>query len=362
MPTGKAVGDAADVVVWSTSDDLNRFVIDEGRAPATAGEVLVDTAALEDGGLTVGDTVRLLPDATEGYLVVGSIASPGGNEIDGRTTLGLTFEGAAAAFGSDEIETILVAGDGTGTDLVAGLDAALSGDVEAVTGEVLADEYKEKINTFVSIIEIFLTSFAGVAVFVSIFVIYNTFSITVSQRKKEMAMLRAIGATSKQVLRSVLVESLAIGVIASLIGVIMGILLGWVLLQVLALFGFSLGASTLTISTSSLVIGFVVGLVVTVIAAYLPARRAGSVPPMEALRDTAIETVSASKTRTRVGAAMLILGAPLAALGAGQLDYVTGGFGIVLLFGGIVGRSPSNRTRPRSLSRHPDPERARRCW
>lgn len=340
---GKAVSNAADVVVWSASDDLNQFVLVEGRAPQSPTEVVVNVSALEDGGLQVGNSVRLLPQTEAGFTIVGAIDSRSGSDIEGRTSLGLTFDGAADVFQSADIATILVAAS-SGTDnadLVEQLRSELGAGLEVVPGQTLADEAAEQLNSLVSIISTFLTSFAGVAVFVSVFVIYNTFSITVSQRQKEMATLRAIGATPKQVLRSVLVESLAVGVVAALLGVLLGVILGAVMLQVLAAFGFSLGASTVTVNTSNLIIGFLVGLGVTIVSAYFPARRGASVPPIEALRDTAIETVTGSALRSRIGFALLILGGILATVGAGNLNYFIGGAGIVLLFGGVIVAAPA---------------------
>lgn len=337
---GKAVGDAADIVIWSESDALNRYVVSEGRAPENETEIVVNTTALDDGGLQVGDTVRMLPQTDAGFTIVGALTLADGDSLEGLTAVGMTFEGAADLLGTTDIDTIYVAGDGSDPDLAATIDAQLGQDLEAVSGETLGDEFKKRLNTFVSIISIFLTTFAGIAVFVSIFVIYNTFSITVSQRQKEMAMLRAIGATPRQVLRSVLVESIAIGIVASVLGVVLGVVLGWILLQLLASFGFSLGATTLTVIPTNLLIGFAVGLIVTMVAAYVPARRASRIPPIEALRDTAIETVAASTTRNRVGLALLSVGAVLSAIGAAKLNYWIGGLGMSALLAGIVAAAP----------------------
>ncbi len=337
---GKAVGDAADIVIWSESDALNRYVVSEGRAPENETEIVVNTTALDDGGLRVGDTVRMLPQTDAGFTIVGALTLADGDSLEGLTAVGMTFEGAADILDTTDIDTIYVAGDGSDPDLAATIDAQLGQDLQAVSGQTLADEFKERLNTFVSIISIFLTTFAGIAVFVSIFVIYNTFSITVSQRQKEMAMLRAIGATPRQVLRSVLVESIAIGIVASVLGVVLGVVLGWILLQLLASFGFSLGATTLTIVPTNLLIGFAVGLIVTMVAAYVPARRASRIPPIEALRDTAIETVAASTIRNRVGLALLALGAVLSAIGAANLNYWIGGLGMSALLAGIVAAAP----------------------
>ncbi|MEM9034117.1 MAG: FtsX-like permease family protein [Actinomycetota bacterium] len=340
---GKVVNDSSNVIVWTDNEVLNGYRLVEGRAPTTVTEVLVDTDALDDGELVVGDEVRILPAQSAVFTVVGSMEVPGGGGLQGQSGLALTFDGVTTLFGNDDITTILVAADEgvSPSELVTRLDDSLSGPVEAVTGQTLSDELKEIINQFVSIISIFLTAFAAVALFVALFVIYNTFSITVTQRLKEMALLRAIGASSRQVLRNVLVESIAIGIIASLIGLAVGVALGAVLLRVFEAIGFPLGGDSLTIVPANLAVGFVIGVVVTIVSAYLPARRGAAVPPIEALRDSTIEVVGASRLRTRVGAGLIVVGVVLAAGGATNLRLPSAIAGIAALFGGIVLAAPA---------------------
>ena len=191
-----------------------------------------------------------------------------------------------------------------------------------------------------SIISIFLTVFAAIALFVAVFVIYNTFTITVAQRVKEMALLRAIGAGRRQVMRNVLLESLAVGVIASIAGLLLGLGLGWVLLRVFDALGFPLGGAGLSVSTSGLVIAFFVGLTVTLVSATIPARRGAQVPPIEALRSTAIEEVGASRSRIVLGLIGVALGAVLAIVGAAGTAAVPAVAGIALLFGGVIMAAP----------------------
>ena len=136
----------------------------------------------------------------------------------------------------------------------------------------------------------FLMTFAIVALVVGSFVIYNTFSITVAQRTKETALLRAIGAKRRQVMRSIRFEALAIGVFASAVGAAAGVGLAQVLRSVLSAFGLDLPSGSAIVEPRTIVVSMVTGIVVTLVAAWLPARRASKVAPIEALRATAVES------------------------------------------------------------------------
>ena len=226
------------------------------------------------------------------------------------------------------------------------LNERLSADLEAVTGQTLTEEFQEVVGTFTNIIEIALQVFAGVALFVGAFVIYNTFTITVAQRTREMALLRAIGASGRQVAVSVVAESAAIGVIASAAGAALGIGIGWGLLKLLGSFigGFALG---LSIPAGALGNGVVLGTVITIAAAYIPARRGAKVDPMEALRNAAVEPGRSSRSRIYWGLAVLAAGIACA-IGssvAGEARLLVGGLPLVVI--GVVLLGPAT-VRPRS--------------
>ena len=154
----------------------------------------------------------------------------------------------------------------------------------------------------------FLMTFAVVALVVGSFVIYNTFSITVAQRTKETALVRAIGAKRKQVTRAVMIEALFTGIVASAIGVLAGLGASEGLRSVLEGFGLQLPGSGSVVVPASLITAGVVGVVVTVVAAYLPARKAAKVAPIEALRDAAIDRSATSKRRAVVGTLLAAVG------------------------------------------------------
>ncbi len=301
--TVDAGGDNAQGIGWIDNADVNPYRIIDGAAPARPTDIVLDTTTFADGGFAIGDQVRVLPlPADQTFTLVGTVESDSENDFGGQV-VGFTFEGAQTILGTTDVDQVFVQADPGVTDeeLVANLQAAIEGQgLEAITGAELADEFKDLVGTFTSIIDMALKIFAGVALFVGAFVIYNTFSIIIAQRTKEMALLRAIGASGRQVSRSVLVEAVIIGVIASALGAATGIGLGWLLLKLITSFAGDFSAS-LVIPSTTMATGIAIGTVLTILAAWLPARRGARIAPIEALRESAIEEVRAGKARTVVG-------------------------------------------------------------
>ena len=186
----------------------------------------------------------------------------------------------------------------------------------------------------------FLMTFAIVALLVGSFVIYNTFSITVAQRTKENALLRAIGAKRKQVTRSVMLEALFTGAFASAVGVMAGIGAAQGLRVVLQAFGVELPSAPTVVHSSAIVISMVTGVVVTVVAAYLPARKAAKVAPIEALREVAVERTATSKRRAALGTVMTLAGAYFIAQGLSGGGAGSVGLGAFIVFLGIAVLGP----------------------
>jgi putative ABC transport system permease protein len=334
-PDGKTVGGAdanARAVAWIEDPDVSPLAIVEGRSPTAPDEVVIDVATFDEGGFALGDSVRVLPVPPQyRFTVVGTV--DGGASYQGQV-VSFSYEAAAAVFGSGDVDQVFVgaAAGLTPDQLVDRLNTELRPDIEAVTGETLAGEFQEIVGTFTNIIEIALQVFAGVALFVGAFVIYNTFTITVAQRTREMALLRAIGASGRQVAVSVVAESAAIGVIASAAGALAGIGVGWGLLQVLGSFIGDLGLS-LVVPAGALIKGVILGTVITVAAAYFPARRGAKVDPIEALRDSAAESGRAGRRRTYGGLAVLAagIGATVWSSVAGEARILAAGLPLVVL-------------------------------
>ena len=171
-----------------------------------------------------------------------------------------------------------------------------------MTGDEITKESQNDIENDLSFFNTFMLIFAVVALLVGSFIIFNTFSITVAQRTRENALLRAIGASKRQVLRSVLIEAVIVALVASLIGLVAGLAVAAGLKALLAGLGFDIPAGSLVVTPRTVVISLVVGVVITVVAALSPARKAGKVPPVAAMRDVEVgSTGYGSKLRIVVG-------------------------------------------------------------
>ena len=204
-----------------------------------------------------------------------------------------------------------------------------------MTGKALTKEDQAAIADNLSFFNVFMLIFALVAVFVGAFIIDNTFSITVAQRTREMAMLRAIGAGRRQVLRSVLAEAAAVAAIASSAGLALGIAVASGLEKLLSAFGFDMPKGPTVVSSRTVIVSVAVGVLVTIASAFLPARRASRIAPIAALRETAFEQSTRSRRRVSVGLGLTTVGvaALLAGLAAAKVQFV--GLGAVVVFIGV---------------------------
>ncbi len=295
--------------------------ITSGRAPEKAGEVVLDEMTTKRAEYFLGDTVTMVSSGEEPTIqakLVG-IMTFGGGGMAGASLAAFDTPTAQKYFldGKDAYNDIQVtAEDGTSqVQLRDEIAKTLPKDQEAVTGDDLADEAASQVNQALSFINTFLLIFGAVALFVGSFLIINTFSILVAQRSRELALFRAIGAQRRQVVRSVIVEAVVVGLIGSTIGLVVGYLLAQLIKLLFGQLGLDLAGSGLGLSVRTVVVAYVVGLTVTVLAAYLPARRAGQVPPVAAMRDEAVETDGSMKGRVAVGAVLVGVGAVALAVG-----------------------------------------------
>ena len=334
----------------ASSDSAGLWSITEGRLPVGPNEVVLDKATADNGEFVVGDNVRVVAvRGTREFTLVG-IASYGDISSPGGATFALFDQPTASEFLLQPgfVDAILVEGDDSVSDevLAQRINAALSADLklETLTGAEITAEVQGQIKAVLNIFSTFLIVFSYIALGIGSFVIYNVFSITAAQRLRENALLRAIGASRRQVSRALLVESTAMGVVGSVIGFGIGILLSQLLSALLKATGFEVPTQGLAISTSAFVNTFVARVLVTVLAAWLPARRAGRVPPLAALRDTALDSAGNITRRVIVGLIIVALGgvglvssmrdAPIQILGLGVLGVFTG----VLVLGPAIAR------------------------
>ncbi|MFF0190595.1 ABC transporter permease [Streptomyces sp. NPDC005244] len=271
-----------------THNDLRSMEITSGHAPRGPTEVMVDADTVDKHHLKMGDELRTI-------AVTGDFKA----RIVGIATFKVTNPGAAVVyFDTATAQRELLGSTGRFTQLNVTAEAgvsdarlkqnvstALDGSYKIQTQKENADENRKGVGEFMNVIKYAMLGFAGIAFLVGIFLIINTFSMLVAQRTREIGLMRAIGSSRKQVNRSVLVEALLLGFIGSVLGVAAGVGLAVGLMKLMSSMGMDLSTRDLTVKTATPVIGMILGVVVTVLAAYLPARRAGKVSPMAALRD-----------------------------------------------------------------------------
>ncbi|MCW2870275.1 ABC transporter permease [Actinacidiphila oryziradicis] len=342
---------------WDPTE-LRSVALTSGHAPRGPTELMVDSDTADKHHLKIGDELRV-------------IAVPGDfkAKITGITTFKTTNPGAAVFYfdtataqtkllgsanvfsnimltadkgvSNDQLKKAVAADLGTGTGSSTGTRSSTGTGYKIQTKAESTADNKNGIDSFLGVIKTAMLGFAGIAVLVGIFLIVNTFSMLVAQRTREIGLMRALGASRGQVNRSVLVEALFLGIIGSLLGIGGGVGLAIGLMKFMSSTGMKLDTSELTIKATTPVIGLAIGVIVTVLAAYLPARRAGKVSPMAALRDAGTPADGrAGKIRAAIGILLTGIGAA-ALVGASQATKTsTGasllGLGVVLSLLGFV--------------------------
>jgi putative ABC transport system permease protein len=240
----------------------------------------------------------------------------------------------------DEIDA--VAADGVSQEELRERRAArIPANAEALTGTALTEENQSTIRKSLRFFNTFLFTFAVVALLVGSFIIYNTFSIIVAQRGREMALMRAVGASRRQVLGAVLVEALAVGLLASVLGMLAGVGVAALLKAVLAGFGIDIPAGGIVFTVDTAITSLVTGVGVSVVSAFFPARRASKVPPIAAMRALSIETTTGIRRRTIIAGLVTALGVAVLMAGLfGDGEAGTVGAGAVIVFFGVAGLGP----------------------
>lgn len=346
VPVGSTDGMGTFAGAWSTVDALNPFELAEGRAPSDVSdgapyEVVIDRGSARSAGLAPGDAASVLTsEGNVAVTVVGVATFAGENSPGGSSYVAFTQQAAQALVAEPgRIDGVAaVAEEGLSQERLAQRIAealALDG-VEVVTGEQLTAEQQDDLQAGLTFFNTFMLTFALIALFVGSFIIYNTFSILVAQRTREMALLRALGASRRQVLASVLIESLVVGLLASGLGVVVGLGVAVGLQSLLEASGIDLPSGPLVIAGSTIVTSVLAGVGVCLTSAVIPARRASKVAPVAAMRDVATEDVGVPPLRTAVGLLVTLLGAGGIALGLRGGTFALVGLGAVLVFVGIA--------------------------
>ena len=331
----------------ASSSAAGLWNVETGRLPVGPKEMMLDRATSEAGKFVIGDTVRVnaLTGTREFSLVgianYGDISSPGG------ATFALFDQPTASEFllKPGFVDAFLVQGDGTLSDeeLAKAINAKLlrSDKLETLTGAQITEETTSQIKKVLGFFTTFLTAFSFIALGIGCFVIYNVFSITAAQRQRESALLRALGASRRQVTNSLIIEAVIVGVLGSILGFIAGIGLSQALSALLNAIGLEIPTTGLTINTSAIVSTVLVGTVITTLSAILPALRSGRVPPLAAMRETALDTVTGLGRRVRIGVLFLVVGVVglLAAANGAKVIFL--GLGVLAVFAGVLVLGPA---------------------
>ncbi|MFI9152752.1 ABC transporter permease [Streptomyces sp. NPDC053367] len=303
---------------WN-ANEARTMKIASGSAPEGPDQVMVDADTADKHHLKLGDELGVI-------TAVGTHRA----KVSGVVEFKVTNPGAALFYlDTKTAQRALVGESGVYTDVnvtaAAGMtDAqvkrnvarALGGGYQVQTAKEIADENAKDVGEFMNVIKYAMLGFAGIAFLVGVFLIINTFSMLVAQRTREIGLMRAIGSSRKQVNRSVLVEALLLGVVGSVLGAGAGVGLAIGLMKLMGLMGMNLSTSDLTVAWTTPALGLLLGVVVTVLAAYLPARRAGKISPMAALRD------AGTPADGRAGLVRALIGLVLTGAGGFAL-YVT---------------------------------------
>jgi putative ABC transport system permease protein len=320
---------------WGKVDELNPFHLVEGDAPSGPGEIVLDKKTADSTDYKVGDTAKYQTQAGVGDAKVVGIAKFG----DADSPLGASFTMFDLATAQQllaqpgKLDDINVVADSGVTqveirDRIA--DTLRGDDVEVVTGEKVTEENQSQLAKQFGQFRTFLLVFAFIAVFVGGFVIYTSFSFIVAQQQRQMALLRAVGASRRQVLLTVLLESFLVGVLGALTGYALGVGLAKLLSQLFS------SESNLTLLPATFIISMLVGTVVTTASAFFPAYRASRIPPVAAMRDVAIDTSAGSRVRFGLGIAVLLLGIGSLVGGAAAGKLLILGLGMFLVFVAFV--------------------------
>ncbi|OKH97682.1 ABC transporter [Streptomyces sp. CB02923] len=314
-----------------------RFPMASGTAPKGAHEVALDSGTAKDTGYKVGDTVRLSVDGPVREMKVSGVFTTDDGAVTSGGSLAL-FDTATAqklfAAPGEFSEIDVKAAPGTSQDaLKSAVDKVLPDTAESVTGKKMADDQAEMIAKGMDSMKTGLLVFAAIALFVGIFIIANTFTMLVAQRTKELALMRAVGASRRQVTRSVLIEAFVVGAVAAVTGLLAGIGIGAGLRALTGALG-TVPDGPLVVAPSTVVTSLLVGIVVTVLAAWLPGRRAAKIPPVAAMNSVhAAATTRSLVVRNTLGAVLAAAGAACV-LGATAIGF--DGKGLMGLGAGLL--------------------------
>jgi putative ABC transport system permease protein len=315
-PDGKALtkhGPPTLGVSWNPDRALSALRLVAGRAPAAADEIVIDRGTMNSQHWSVGQMVRIItPNAPpQPFRVTGIVTFGSQNSLLGATLIAFplpTAEQLLMKPGFVQQISVAVQPGADVNTVISNVDRVLPANLQAVSGATAAQEQANQVNQFIGIFNTFLLTFALIALFVGAFLIANTFSILMGQRTRELALLRAVGASRSQVTRSMLGEALVVGLTGSAVGLAIGIPVAVGLQALLGAFGFSPPATGIQVLPRTIIVSLLAGTVVTVVAAIGPALRASRIPPVAAMRDDAGLLEVSLRRRAIVGVLFTVVG------------------------------------------------------
>ncbi len=330
---------------------FNPLTLTSGNWPAGSNEIDIDSATASKSHYAVGQTIGVIAKGpVQQFKVAGIVKIAGVSSLGGATIAVFTLPTAQQLFHkTGRYDTINVAARKgvTPTQVVNQIRPLLPASAQVRTGQAQAQQASKDTSGFLTIIQDFLLAFGGIALFVGSFVIANTLSITIAQRTRELATMRTLGATRRQVLRSVMLEALVIGTLASVVGLFLGLLLAKGLNQLFVSFGIDLPQASTVFATRTIIVSLAVGILITLAAALRPAIRSTRVPPIAAVREGAVLPPTRFAKLGSYPAGGVLLGAlALMLVGLFVSGLSTGtrllaiGIGTLLLFLGVAMLAP----------------------
>jgi putative ABC transport system permease protein len=338
---------------WDPDQQISSLHLIAGNPPTTSDDVVMDAATAQANGFSVGQQVKILAaglPSPQAFTISGIAQFPTADNLAGATLAAFTLPTAQRVLREsgvvDTINIVTTAGASKAA-VQRAIARVLPADAQVVTGQTIINENTNAVSQALSFFNTALLIFALISLFVGAFTIYNTFSIIVGQRTRELALLRVVGASRRQVFRSVLTEAAIVGLASSAIGVGLGVLAALGLERLLSAFGTTLPAGPLTFEPRTAIVALLVGTLVTVVSAIGPARNAVRIAPVAALADRPADGDGARLAlfgrysgRLILGAGLVVVGAALLGIGLSKPVVALVGAGAACVFVGVAMLAP----------------------
>lgn len=335
-PSALLGGPPTQMFSWSGDPVIDRATLVSGTAPEADDEIVLDVDAIENLGYELGDTIAVSTAiASEQFTIVGTVRFGEDNNLQGATLAYISPDAAKALSGTEDFQSIgVVAEESVDLDeLAIAIGEVIPAGTRAITGEAKAAEQSSSFDDALVYVDIVTIVFAIIALFVGSYIILNTFRIVVTQRTRELGLLRAIGMKGGQVLRMILLEAVLVAIVASTLGIALGWTLAWAVTSVMTALGTDVFGALL-LPWQAIAWSYVLGIAVTVFSALPPALRAARVSPMEALREAGTQSRKPLTLRNVAGGILSVLG--IAAIVVGVTVEMAEPYWLVGIGGGVL--------------------------